>query len=220
MRGVALQVTTANIEGAPRSNNSASSPAVSSSTHTPRGVSKRTLHARKRSSAPNLLESPSVSEPLVNEDQLCPLPINTSFTQSSPPRIRTPIARLKRAATPKSISTPAFLRNDVTEIIDDDQLSPLPTKLSFKQTPQPKQEYPSPVSFRSDGSTLVRSNSDATGRSPSSATSTQPTRSMFPQYDHTKSLSQQRYFPQVAASPASTRDYHTSYTDLLSLIHI
>lgn len=213
MRGVALQVTTANIEGAPRSNNSASSPAVSSSTHTPRGVSKRTLHARKRSSAPNLLESPSVSEPLVNEDQLCPLPINTSFTQSSPPRIRTPIARLKRAATPKSISTPAFLRNDVTEIIDDDQLSPLPTKLSFKQTPQPKQEYPSPVSFRSDGSTLVRSNSDATGRSPSSATSTQPTRSMFPQYDHTKSLSQQRYFPQVAASPASTRDYHTSYTD-------
>ena len=154
-----------------------------------------------------------MSEPLVHEDQLCPLPINTSFTQSSPPRIRTPIARLKRAATPKSISTPAFLRNDVTEMIDDDQLSPLPTKLSFKQTTPAKQEYPSPVSFRSDGSTLVRSNSDATGRSPSSATSTQPTRSMFPQYDHTKSLSQQRYFPQVAASPASARDYYTSHTD-------
>lgn len=215
MRGVALQVTTANIEGGLQTKNSASSssPAVSNATSTPSGVSKRTLHARKRSSAPNLLESPSVLEPLVHEDQLCPLPINTSFTQSSPPRIRTPIARLKRAATPKSISTPAFLRNDVTEIIDDDQLSPLPTKLSFKHTAPPKQEYPSPVSFRSDGSTLVRSNSDATGRSPSSATSTQPTRSMFPQYDHTKSLSQQRYFPQVAASPASSRDYHTSYTD-------
>jgi hypothetical protein len=209
MRGVALQVTTANIEGASQSNISASSPAVSHPTPTSRGVSKRTLHARKRSSAPNLLESPAASEPLVHEDQLCPLPINTSFTQSSSPRIRTPIARLKRAATPKSISTPAFLRNDVTEIIDDDQLSPLPTKLLFKQPAPAKQEYPSPVSFRSDGSTLVRSSSDATGRSPSSATSTQPTRSMFPQYDHSKSLSQQRYFPQVSASPASTRDYNT-----------
>jgi hypothetical protein len=208
MRGVALQVTTANIEGASHSNRSASSPAVSSSTSNPRGVSRRTLHARKRSSAPNLLESPAASEPLVHEDQLCPLPINTNFTQSSPPRIRTPIARLRRAATPKSISTPAFLRNDVTEIIDDDQLSPLPTKLSFKPTATAKQEYPSPVSFRSDGSTLVRSSSDATGRSPSSATSTQPTRSMFPQYDHSKSLSQQRYFPQVSASPASTRDHN------------
>lgn len=201
-----MQVTTANIE-APALNNDGSSSAVSQSTSTPWKSSKRTMHARKRSSAPNLLNSPAVSEPLVNEDQLCPLPVNTSFTQSSPPRIRTPIARLKRAATPKSISTPAFLRNDVTEIIDDDQLSPLPTKLSFKQTAPAKQEYPSPVSFRSDGSTLVRSNSDATGRSPSSATSTQPTRSMFPQYDHSKSLSQQHYFPRVTASPAPTHEY-------------
>lgn len=85
--------------------------------------------------------------------------------------------------------------------IDGDQLSPLPTKLSFMQTAPPKQEYPSPVSFRSDGSTLVRSNSDATGRSPASATSNAPARSMFPQYDHTKPLSQQHYFPQMSASP-------------------
>jgi hypothetical protein len=219
MRGVALQVTTANIEPTAPANNE-TSPAVSRPTIAPRVSSKRTFHARKRSSAPNLLDSPAVSEPLVHEDQLCPLPVNTDFTQSSPPRIRTPIARLKRAAIPKSISTPTFLRNDVTEIIDDeDQLSPLPTKLSFKlkQTAPAKQEYPSPVSFRSDGSTLVRSNSDATtGRSPSSATSTQPTRSMFPQYDHSKTLSQQHYFPRVTASPApnqNTRTNHSERTD-------
>jgi hypothetical protein len=216
MRGVALQVTTANIEPAALANNG-TSPAVSQPANAPRVSSKRTFHAQKRSSAPNLLDSPAVSEPLVHEDQLCPLPVNTNFTQSSPPRIRTPIARLKRAAIPKSISTPTFLRNDVTEIIDDDdQLSPLPTKLSFKlkQTTPAKQEYPSPVSFRSDGSTLVRSNSDATtGRSPSSATSTQPTRSMFPQYDHSKTLSQQHYFPRVTASPAPNQKIRTERTD-------
>jgi hypothetical protein len=212
MRGVALQVTTANIEPTALVNNG-TSPAISRPTIAPQVSSKRTFHARKRSSAPNLVDSPAVSEPLVHEDQLCPLPVNTNFTQSSPPRIRTPIARLKRAAIPKSISTPTFLRNDVTEIIDDDQLSPLPTKLSFKQTTPAKQEYPSPVSFRSDGSTLVRSSSDATGRSPSSATSTQPTRSMFPQYDHSKTLSQQHYFPRVAASPASNQEYRSRHNE-------
>jgi hypothetical protein len=207
MRGVALHVTTANTEQ--------TTPAISQPTIGPRVASKRALHAQKRSGVPNLLDSPAVSEPLVNEDQLCPLPINTNFTQSPPPRIRTPIARLKRAATPKSISTPAFLRNDVTEIIDDDQLSPLPTKLSFKQTTPAKQEYPSPISFKSDTSTLVRSSSDAAGCSPLSATSTQPSRSMFPQYDHSKTLSQQHYFPQVASISHSNQEHriHHRRTD-------
>lgn len=223
MRGVALQVTTSAAHTA--SNNSTSqtnggndSPAVSQSTPVNQGSSKRRLHARKRSSAPTLSDSPAVSEPLVHDDQLCPLPINTSFTQSSPPRIRTPVARLKRAAIPMSISTPAFLRNDVTEIIEDDQLSPLPTKLTFKPSAPAKQEYPSPVSFRSDGSTLVRSNSDATGRSPSSASSAQPTRSMFPQYDHTKTLSQQNYFPQVSTAHNSVISNSTGGADRVTML--
>ena len=199
MRGVALQVTTSipptSVDSAVRPDNSYSTPIVANSTPSDRGLSKRALHARKRSSAPTLVGSPSVAEPLVHEDQLCPLPVNSNFAQSSPPRIRLPTARLKRAAIPKTISTPSFLRQDATEMIDNDQLSPLPTKLTFKQTTQAKQEYPSPSSFRSDASTLVRSNSDATGRSPSSAASYQPARSIFPQYDHTKSLSKQHYFP-------------------------
>jgi hypothetical protein len=203
MRGVALQVTTSmaqtGVDSAVRSNNAYATPIVANSTPSDRGPSKRALHARKRSSAPTPVGSPAVAEPLVHEDQLCPLPVNTSFVQSSPPRIRLPTARLKRAAIPKTISTPSFLRQDATEMIDTDQLSPLPTRLTFKQTTPAKQEYPSPSSFRSDASTLVRSSSDATGRSPSSAASYQPPRSIFPQYDHTKSLSKQHYFPRAPA---------------------
>ncbi|KAM0720949.1 hypothetical protein Q7P37_003234 [Cladosporium fusiforme] len=203
LKGVALQVTTAlptshkNEPAQPSA--SSASPATSILNPANRGLPKNRLHARKRSSAPSLSDSPAVSEPLIHDDQLCPLPINTSFTQSSPPRIRTPVSRLKRPSIPTSISTQVGPVNDVASPIDGDQLSPLPTKLSFKPTAPPKQEYPSPVSFRSDASTLVRSNSDATGRSPASATSN-PTRSMFPQYDHTKPLSQQHYFPQVSTS--------------------
>jgi len=206
MRGVALQVTTSmpqtSVDSAAHFGNAHASPTTTNSTPPDRLPSKSTPHARKRSSAPTLVGSPAVAEPLVHEDQLCPLPVNTSFVQSSPPRIRLPTARLKRAAIPKTISTPSFLRQDATEMIDDDQLSPLPTKLTFKQTNAAKQEYPSPSSFRSDGSTLVRSSSDATGRSPSSTTSYQPPRSIFPQYDHSKSLSQQHYFPRGPNSQA------------------
>jgi hypothetical protein len=207
MRGVALQVTTSlpqtNVDSFSQPSNTHSSPAVANSTPSDRAPSKRALHARKRSSAPTLVGSPSVTEPLVHEDQLCPLPVNTNFAQSSPPRIRLPTARLKRAAIPKTISTPSFLRQDATEMIDNDQLSPLPTRLTFKQATPAKQEYPSPSSFRSDASTLVRSSSDATGRSPSSAASYKPPRSIFPQYDHTKSLSKQHYFPRAPASQES-----------------
>jgi hypothetical protein len=142
----------------------------------------------------------ATSEPLVEEDQLSPLPINTSFTQSSPPKIRTPTGRMKKPALPMSLGPIPQYRQDEM-IADADQLSPLPSKQFFRPPtpPKTKLEYPSMPGA------LMRRNSDATNRSPASASSAVTTRSMFPQYDHSKSLSQQQYFPPPSASPASIR---------------
>lgn len=172
------------------------------------GSPRRQLRTRRRSSAISLDSVQHVSEPLLEDDQLSPLPINTSFIPSTPPRIRTPTGRLQRAAAPKEISTNTGL--DAEDVAADvDQLSPLPSKEFFRPpTPTKATEYPSPSSFRSVGSTLVRSNSGATERSPLDAGPAPQMRSMFPQYDHSKPLSRQQYHPcPSAAPPPSTRPH-------------
>lgn len=158
------------------------------------GSPRRQLRTR-RSSALSTETMPHVSEPLLEDDQLSPLPINTSFTPSTPPRIRTPTGRLQRTAVPKEITT-TVESNEEHVHAEGDQLSPLPSKEFFRPpTPPNLTEYPSPSSFRSAGSTLVRSNSGATQQTPSSATPAPQMRSMFPQYDHSKPLSRQQYHP-------------------------
>ncbi|KAK4619839.1 hypothetical protein CLAFUW4_11472 [Fulvia fulva] len=133
----------------------------------------------------------------VEDDELCPLPMNTDFGSSSPPKRSLP--PLRRPNIPQNISTTPRVRqlHDATSPIDErDQLSPLPSKTRFKtSSPAPSTEFPATVRSASPATSLSQKRSAAHGY-------TSPMRSMFPIYDPARSLDRQSYYPSpVAQSP-------------------
>ncbi|KAF2765352.1 hypothetical protein EJ03DRAFT_280255 [Teratosphaeria nubilosa] len=134
----------------------------------------RRTNAHRRLSRPeSLILKNSASPATESEDQLSPLPTNTSFQTSSPSR-RRPSKQLKQ--NPDSISTTQQI--DTQDSSDMDRLSPLPEKARSTPTTPKMPEYPSPASL-----------------------SRTPMRSMFPQYDSSRPLKAQSYYP-VTYSPA------------------
>lgn len=151
---------------------------------------RRRPHARRRSSAPSYLNQGSDASPVIDEDQLSPLPVNTRFGSSSPPR-RHPSSQLQRPDLPRNISIVAH-PDDELSLGDADQLSPLPEKSHFTPVSPRTFEYPM---THSGSSVPSRSNSAATSRTSPSSSHSGPMRSMFPRYDPSKSLNDQGYFP-------------------------
>ncbi|KAK5126875.1 hypothetical protein LTR08_004558 [Meristemomyces frigidus] len=126
-------------------------------------------HTRRRPSETSTQILSSDASQTIDEDQLAPLPMNTHFGASSPPR-RHPSSQLKRPNLPWSISIET--QPDVEESLhENDRLSPLPEKTRFISASPRTSEYPTPLSESA------------------------PMRSMFPQYDPTKPATAQSYYP-------------------------
>ncbi|RMY95094.1 hypothetical protein D0862_08828 [Hortaea werneckii] len=138
----------------------------------------------------------------VQEDELSPLPINTQFNSCSPSRH--PGKRLQQRCIPRNLSTQALSDPEETKESDDDCLSPLPEKTRFTPVSPKSSEYPTPVSERSDSTWPSTSSSPWNKQAPHSPDHVQPMRSMFPQYDPSKPLDRQHYFPSIAVPPMPT----------------
>nr|OQO24980.1 hypothetical protein B0A51_05755 [Rachicladosporium sp. CCFEE 5018]OQO26321.1 hypothetical protein B0A51_05172 [Rachicladosporium sp. CCFEE 5018]OQO26809.1 hypothetical protein B0A51_04392 [Rachicladosporium sp. CCFEE 5018] len=197
LRGVAWSVTmqsgrAARVQPANAQVKHIGSPRIPTSEIIPisnKGSPQRQLRTRRRSSAPSLAQLQANPEAMIEEDQLSPLPINTSFSPSSPPRIRTPVAPARRPAQLDVVPRAAVPVQE--SHVDDDQLSPLPSKQHFAPAELLKPEYP-------NSSGPKRSKSDASARPAVRIPSPPPNRSIFPQYNHDRPLAQQQYFPPPA----------------------
>ncbi|KAI7485478.1 hypothetical protein KC351_g3928 [Hortaea werneckii] len=137
------------------------------------------------------------------EDQLSPLPINSHFS-SSPPSRNHHERRLQQPRAPRNLSTQALSDPDETKESDDDCLSPLPEKTRFTPVSPKSSEYPTPLSERSNSTWPSTSSSSLNKQAPHSPDHVQPMRSMFPQYDPSKPLDRQHYFPSVAVPSIPT----------------
>lgn len=173
------------------------------------GSLKRHLRTKRRSAAleSNAISSRRSSHELftpIDQDELAPLPENTNLGASHPNERQSAIYRLRRPQSPAKTSIVASPDNETLVASENDRLVPLPDRKRFNATPATLVEYHSPESVRSGSPTLVRSNSGATGqRAPSPCpVNAPPMRSMFPQYDPTKPMDRQSYYP--ATTPAST----------------
>ncbi|KAI7536128.1 hypothetical protein KC331_g11644 [Hortaea werneckii] len=138
----------------------------------------------------------------VQEDQLPPLPINTQFNSSSPSKY--PGKRLQKPCVPRNLSTQALSDPEETKEPDDDCLSPLPEKTRFTPVSPKSSEYPTPLSERSNPTWPSTSSSPWSKQAPHSPDHVQPMRSMFPQYDPSKPLDRQHYFPTIAVPSMPT----------------
>ncbi|RMY75335.1 hypothetical protein D0863_02653 [Hortaea werneckii] len=138
----------------------------------------------------------------VQEDQLPPLPINTQFNSSPPSKY--PGKRLQQPCVPRKFSTQAFSDPEETKEPDDDCLSPLPEKTRFTPVSPKSSEYPTPLSERSNSTWPSTSSSPLNKQAPHSPDHVQPMRSMFPQYDPSKPLDRQHYFPSIAVPSIPT----------------
>ncbi|KYG41526.1 hypothetical protein M433DRAFT_158928 [Acidomyces richmondensis BFW] len=147
----------------------------------------RRRHAQRRSSRPeSLVLKDSLLTTAFEDDKLTPLPVNTHFASTSPPR-RNPSKQFKHPTLPHSTDVEASGVNDKPMNDDDDKLSPLPGKTRFTPVSPRSSEYPTPMS-RSISSATIRPLQSQ--NLPSSSI-----RSIFPQYDPTKALDQQHYYP-------------------------
>lgn len=134
-----------------------------------------------------------------DEDELSPLPENTNFGSPTSPKRHS----LQRPVLPKTISTQVEPDQDTMVSPGGDGLSPLPERENFSTTSPSGPECPAQRPPRAGSPTpIVRSNSTKTSVPPYSPDAA-PIRSIFPTYDHNKSLSQQSYFP-TARSPTPT----------------
>lgn len=177
-----------NVAGAP--DVEASSTADSDSS--PKSSLDRKLRTRRRSSPLVGVASNSSDRPRDgDEDQLAPLPSNTHFgTISSPKRSRA--SHLKRSSIPSDIAVSHHVNVPSTPIDEIDELSPLPDRTCFQSaTPQSQTERSGPLRAGSPASFK-------TARSPGYSS---PMRSMFPQYDPSKPMDRQSYYPTSCASP-------------------
>lgn len=157
---------------------------------------RRHLRARRRSSASSVTSAtiiPGRVTPPSEEDQLSDLPINSHFGTRRPSK-----GHLQRPALPQNISTEAQPDTDQLMSPGGDTVSPLPSKLQFSPR---RAEFPASNQKRSQSPAgLSRSASMSTAAPPYSPPAT---RSIFPQYDPTKSLQEQEYYPTVR-SPTPT----------------
>lgn len=169
---------------------------------------KRHLRTRRRSSAsePSTC-SASGSPPMGSEgfDEITPLPLNTNFGNAPTSPRRHPAAQLKRPNVPAHISVEVLPDEEMMASPNGDKPSPLPTKDCFGPVSPMRSEFPASMSVRSASPTLVRSNSGASisksAKSPPQHNA--PTRSIFPQYDHTRGIHEQQYYPH-GRSPTPT----------------
>ncbi|KAF2210589.1 hypothetical protein CERZMDRAFT_118143 [Cercospora zeae-maydis SCOH1-5] len=167
---------------------SASSP---SATHL--GPIRRTSRTRRRSSP--IIEGPdAVGDHVAQEDKLSELPRNTHFGSTTPPRRSVSSASQRQRLQPASIVTKVTTRAAhelITPVDEKDAVSPLPEKTRFRST-TPKQDYSSP------------SRTDSPARSPGFAP---PMQSIFPQYNPSRPLQHQSYYPTARAQ--SPPAYHS-----------
>lgn len=136
------------------------------------------------------------------EDQLSPLPINTQYSSSPPSRHQG--KRLQQPGVPRNLSIQALSDPEETKESEDDCLSPLPEKARFTPVSPKSSEYPTPLSERSSSTWPSTSSSPLNKQAPHSPDHAQPMRSMFPQYDPSKPLDQQNYFPSIAVPSLPT----------------
>ena len=167
-----------------------------------RGTPRRHFRARRRSS---LAEDTTTDGPLIDiaasssdEDQLSELPQNTHFGKGTPTK-----GQLQRPKLPTNISTEVQPDTDMLASPGGDSVSPLPSKTLFSNLSPRHAEFPASQSTRSESPTLVRSNSTATTVPPYSPGFPATSRSIFPQYDPSKPLQEQEYYP-TARSPTPT----------------
>ncbi|GIZ37513.1 hypothetical protein CKM354_000095800 [Cercospora kikuchii] len=176
----------------PKSIPSPMSSATSPST-THLGPIRRTSRTRRRSSP--IIEGPDfVGEHIAQEDKLSELPRNTHFGSTTPPRRSLSSASQRQRLQPANISTQVATRAAhelITPVDEKDAVSPLPDKTRFRST-SPKQDY------------NASARTDSPARSPGFAP---PMRSIFPQYDPSRPLDHQSYYPtaRVQSPPA----YHS-----------
>lgn len=180
-------------------------PSSAGQTTSNRGVLRRQFRPRRRSSASG---STSSASPLVDnetpptsaEDELSELPLNTQFGTRRPSK-----GHLQRPQLPTNISTEVQPDVDMLTSPGGDSISPLPSKTLFAQVSPRQSEFPAPQSMRSESPTptLLRSNSTGTTVPPYSPGSLTQAKSIFPQYDHSRPLQEQNYYP-TARSPTPT----------------
>lgn len=169
----------------------------------------RHQRSRKRSSASSLVR---VDTPLAeDEDELSPLPENTTFGSTSPATRLKPA--VERPTLPITVSTEVHPGTDASVSPGGDRLSPLPSKSHFSPTSPLKSEFPSARSQTSNSPTLVYGESPAISVPPYSPGDLMTSRSIFPQYDHTKPLNQQKYYSNVrSTTPTLPREKVSKFT--------
>lgn len=118
--------------------------------------------SRPLSLAGNIVASEGHAFPPAVEDELSPLPENTSFGSRSPPkRIASP--QLNRPNVPRNISTEAQPDTDINDqgrdVDGGDRLSPLPENTRFKTALTGPSEYPAPLTVRTRTPSPAPSNS-------------------------------------------------------------
>ena len=166
------------------------------------GGPRRHFRARRRSSASSVYSTNPPTEhesPLATvEDELSPLPENTHFGANIPRK-----GSLQRPKLPQNISMEAQASTDTLVSPGGDRLSPLPTRQLFGITTPRSPEYPPPQSLRAGSPTPHRSNSTGSSAPPYSPGNYGAAKSIFPQYDPSRPLQQQEYYP-TARSPTPT----------------
>ena len=199
LRGLALQVTTSpisppRIQPAPNTFKHSlfceppTSPGFERSP--PPNLTPRRQPARRLSSRPESLIARSPTT-LGENDELPPLPVNTDFGPTTR-LMRHPSKRMSRSSIPEPLPTPTSPQSE-HHPTENDRLSPLPEKTRFSPPTPKSPEYPATLSQRSTKS--LPSRSDSTRKMPLPPASPAKMRSMFPQFDPTKSLYEQSYYP-------------------------
>lgn len=168
-------------------------PTTTSPSTTTRGPIRRSSRTRRRSSP--IIEGPdSVGEFIAREDQLSELPRNTHFGSLTPPRRSLSSASQRQRIQPVNTSmhrTPRAAHELITPVDDQDAVPPLPESTRFR-SPSPKHGYPI----------------DTSGQSPGFSA---PMRSIFPQYNPTRALQHQSYYP-TSSPPAYSSPVMSSPT--------
>lgn len=202
LKGVAFEVKSAPILVQPANEHirHTLSPAQSpdSQSTSNRGTLRRQLRARRRFSASSSVystDSVPGDSALLEEDELPPLPENTHFGPGKPTT-----DHLRRPSVPRTVSTDVQPDNDTLVSPGGDGLSPLPSQLCFPATSPsssefPGSQHPAPRTLRAGSPVLRRRNSAESPCPPYSPGSSVPATSIFPQYDPTKPLQQQDYYP-------------------------
>ncbi|KAK5169550.1 uncharacterized protein LTR77_005526 [Saxophila tyrrhenica] len=148
-----------------------------------------------------------------SEGSTAGLPVSSSASQTEPTK-----GQLQRSHIPASISTPPQPGPDTLVSPGGDTVSPLPDRLLFSNTSPRQAEFPATKKSRagSPTPTLVRSNSTSSTAVP--PYSPPAARSIFPQYDPTRPLQEQDYYPSARA-PTPTLAPTLAYESASKLEH-